>query len=144
MIETQMKKETKESLAASAVDTYTFIREEGRWFIHLPEYTELGYNSADLEMVDGAHKLLNSISCGRNRLIVRISTEAFDGADVLELVELCEGAGGGAFYRMSTCNGIEVNTTMWICDIPLFIFGDMPPRIYVQRVRKAGEIKSQK
>lgn len=116
------------------VKTYTFIKEDRRWYIDLPEYLEQGWSKADLEMMEGASKLLNTIAQGKNHVSLRMSTQPFKGADVLELMELCEAPRGGGIYLMELCHGRDVSTFIWICDIALFVFGDLPEQIYVQSV----------
>lgn len=115
--------------------THTFKKEDGHWFIYLPDYLEQGFDKSDLEM-EGAYKLLNTIANGRHKVTLQLSTEPFDGADVLELIEHCDAPKGGAIYLLETCQGREINSFIWVCDIALFVFGDMPDRIYVQRARK--------
>ena len=124
--------------SVESIQTHIFKKEEGRWYIHLPEYLEQGWSKKDLEMVEGADKLLNTIACGRNRVTLRLSAEPFDGADVLELMDHCEAPKGGAVYLLDTCHGKEIGSFIWICDIALFVFGDMPEYIYFQRVTKSN------
>lgn len=119
-----------------SIQTHVFKKEEGRWYIHLPLYLEQGWSKQDLEMVEGADKLLNTIASGRNRVSLRLSTEPFEGADVLELMEHCPAPKGGAVYLLETCHGKDVGSYIWICDIALFVFGDMPEHIYFQRVSR--------
>jgi hypothetical protein len=136
MMNLQTKRPVEDKQSTHVVETYTFKKEEGRWYIYLPEYLEQGWSKQDLEMVDGAHKLLQTIGYGRNKVMLRLSTERFEGADMLEVIELCEAPKGGAMYLLDTCQGKELNALIWICDIALFVFGDMPEHIYFQRVRK--------
>ncbi|RYY95749.1 MAG: hypothetical protein EOO11_15160 [Chitinophagaceae bacterium] len=118
----------------AAVRTFAFHKEDDTWYIDLPDYTAQGLDRSDLVMAEGAHKLLNSIANGYHRVTLRMSVAPFPGADVLDLVELCPAPRGGGIYRLATCNGRNLNVQMWICDIALFVFGDLPPQIYVQRV----------
>jgi hypothetical protein len=135
--ETQLQHNSNSKPGIHDIKTFTFKKEEGRWFIYLPEYLEHGWTKKDLEMVEGAHKLLNTIASGAPKVTLRLSTEPFDGADVLELMEHCPAPKGGAIYLLETCHGREISSFIWICDIALFVFGDLPEHIYVQRVRKA-------
>jgi hypothetical protein len=132
-----MKKENGASSPAKAGvhdEYYTFIKEEGRWYLDLPDFESRGWTKADLELISGTRRLLNSIASGKKTLTIRMATEPFLGADLLELVELCEAPKGGAIYLMRTCNGQELNVNMWLCDITLLVFGDMPAELYVQRL----------
>ena len=122
----------RETVLAEGVKTYSFLRENGRWYIHLAETENQGWTKNDLELVDGGHKLLNKISHGMSKVTLQLSTEPFDGADVLELVDQCEAPKGGGIYLMESCHGEA--SFIWICDIALLVFGDMPDAIYVRRV----------
>ena len=117
---------------ATEASIYTFIKEEKNWQIHIPGYTEQGGNKKDLELPEGTGKLLNMIAQGRKKLTLKLSKEPFQGADELELIEHCGAPKGGAFYLMHTCQGKESGDLIWVCDIALFVFGDMPDHIYVQ------------
>lgn len=113
--------------------TYTFIKENASWYIDLPEYLNQGGSKEDLQMRAGTNKLLTRLAAGRRQVTITIDTEPFEGAEVLQLVELCEAPRGGAIYLMQTCNGQQVGALLWICDIALFVFGDMPARMYVRK-----------
>ena len=128
----------------AAIKTYAFIKEDRRWFIDLPEYLAQGWSKADLEMLEGASKLLNTLAQGRAKVVLRMSTQPFTGADVLELMELCEAPRGGGIYLMHTKQGRQLNTMIWICDIALFVFGDLPQHIYIQQVHENNELNCSK
>lgn len=113
--------------------TYTFQKELGVWYIDLPEYLNGGGKKQDLRMRAGTNKLLSMLAPGQRKVTLSIDTEPFEGAELLELTDICEEPQGGAIYLMETCNGHEVNTLLWICDIVLFVFGDTPERIYFRR-----------
>jgi hypothetical protein len=50
-------------------------------------------------------------------------------------VENCEAPRGGAIYLFILANDPSRGILFWICDLALFVFGDMPDRIYVQQLR---------
>ncbi|MDB5205257.1 MAG: hypothetical protein JWR72_332 [Flavisolibacter sp.] len=131
MIQTANEQTTQKHPNAE-VKIYSFLREDGRWYINLTEFENQGWTKNDLELVDGGHKLLNKIAHGMNKVTLQLSTEPFDGADVLELVDQCEAPKGGGIYLMESCRGEA--SFIWICDIALLVFGDMPDTIYVRRV----------
>jgi hypothetical protein len=114
-------------------DMYTFKREKGMWYIDLPWYLQHGWDKQDLRMVEGAHKFLNVISNGAKKIRLRISLQPQEEAGVLELVEHCLAPKGGAIYLFTSAKGHAHGTLFWICDLALFVFGDMPDRFYVQR-----------
>ena len=121
----------------NTIQTHTFRREAEHWYIDLPEYLDQGGYLAELEMTEGTDKLLNTIAFGRNTITLRLSTEPFEGADVLDLIDHCEAPKGGAIYLLETCRGKEIGAFIWICDIALFVFGDIPERIYFQPIGRS-------
>src|SRR5215203_1772031 len=97
---------------------YTFKREGGQWYIDLVDYLEQGWSKKDLELTEGAHKVLNTLSNGATKLRLRLSLEPFEGANLLELIEHCAAPKGGGIYLFNP--GKEFNSNMfWICDLAL-------------------------
>lgn len=113
---------------------YNFLKQQGRWYIDLPEYLEQGGSKGDLEMVAGADQMLDAMARGKKKVSLELDRESFDGADLLELVELCEAPKGGGYYILHTFGGRAIAKKMWLCDVVLFVFGDMPERIFVKRL----------
>ncbi|HVG41094.1 MAG TPA: DUF6717 family protein [Chitinophagaceae bacterium] len=128
-----IKYKTTESLHTSyLVKIFSFIKEDGSWFIDLPMYLLDGGKKSDLEMLEGAAELLQMMARGKNKVSMIIDNEPFDGADILDLIELCDAPKGGGYYKMHTCRGRKVNKEIWLRDVTLFVFGDMPQKIYVK------------
>ena len=115
---------------------YTFLKQNGRWYIDLPEYIQNGGSKADLEMVAWADEMLDAMARGKKRVTIEMDREPFDGADLLELTELCEAPLGGGYYVMHTYKGRPLNKKMWLCDVTLFVFGDIPQRIFCKMVEE--------
>jgi hypothetical protein len=124
-----------EMLASAFPDhrTYTFYKEDNCWYIDLPGYIKQGGQKEDLQLRSGTDKLLKRFARGQDEVTLTIDTEPFEGADVLELAELRLDEKGGAIYRLETINGHRHVSNFWICDIALFVFGDMPERIYIRQ-----------
>ena len=120
----------------TAQKTHVFKKEAGKWYIHLPQYLEQGWSKNDLQMEEGAHQLLSAVSSGRQRVTLKFSTRPFEGANELELMEHCAAPKGGAVYLMETCQGRATSSFVWFYDIALFVFGNFPDYIYVQRISK--------
>ena len=116
--------------------TYKFTRTGQDWYIDLPEYIEQGGSTGDLQMVDGADKMLDMMAEGKNSVILNIAREQFEGADILTLTEKCDRYIGGGYYIMKQYEGQEINRTMWLCQVTEFVFGDIPPLIFVRRERQ--------
>jgi hypothetical protein len=114
---------------------YKFIKTGQEWYIDLPEYLEQGGSIGDLQMVDGADKMLDLMAGNESTVTLFISKEQFEGADILTLTEKCDPYIGGGYYIMKEHEGQEINRTMWLCQVTEFVFGDIPQQIFVKRKR---------
>lgn len=101
---------------------------EDRWYIDLPEWT--GPISA-LEMVEGADTMLDKASNNTSECALELSDSPFEGADHVTLVEDLKDSIGGGYYLMETYKGETINHTMWLCEVTEFVFGELPPVIYI-------------
>lgn len=115
--------------------SYKFIKSGNDWYIDLPEFIEQGGSIGDLQMVEGADKMLDMMAENENSVILQISKEQFEGADLLTLTEKCDPYIGGGYYIMTNYEGKEINRTMWLCQVTEFVFGDMPLQIFIKRER---------
>ena len=115
------------------METYMFVKTGEDWFIDLPEYIEQGGAAGDLQMVDGADTMLNLMAERGTSVVLNISEEPFDGADVLVLTEKCAPSIGGGYYMMEKYNGKAINHRMWLCQVTEFVFGKLPERIFVKQ-----------
>ncbi|HYE54736.1 MAG TPA: DUF6717 family protein [Chitinophagaceae bacterium] len=113
--------------------TYKFIREANRWYIDLPAYIEQGGDKAELEMVAGADTMLDIMSEGASSVTLTIDRTPFEGADLVRLIERCDPSIGGGNYFMQRYKGRNVDMRMWLCSVTEFVFGDIPPEIYVRK-----------
>src|SRR5687767_8156397 len=113
--------------------TYKFNKTGHDWYIDLPEYIEQGGSKSDLQMIDGADKMLDLMAEGKNSVTLKIGREQFEGSDLLTLTEICDPSIGGGNYIMKQYEGREINRTMWLCQVTEFVFGDIPPLIFVKK-----------
>lgn len=113
--------------------SYKFIKTGQGWFIDLPEFIEQGGSEGDLQMVEGADTMLDTIAKGSNNVQLIISKEPFEGADKLILTEKCDPYVGGGYYLLKYYNGIEINQTIWLCGVVEFVFKEVPQEIYLKR-----------
>ena len=113
--------------------TYKFIKNGRDWYIDLPEFIEQGGSVGDLQMVDGADKMLDMIAGQKPQVMLRISKEHFEGSDTLILTEKCDPYIGGGYYLMKQYGGQEINQTMWLCQVTEFVFGELPTEIFVKK-----------
>ena len=97
---------------------------DGRWFVILPEYQGL---HDDLEMVDGADKLLDALTEDNLYVNLEVSLTASDfwTKSTLELVSHDE---CGAYYKVKGCHWFD--GTIWLCNVVHEIFGEHPEEIH--------------
>lgn len=115
---------------------YKFIKTGQDWYIELPEFLEQGGSIGDLQMIDGADKMLDMMAGNKNSVIVYLAGEQFDGADLLTLTEKCDPYIGGGNYMMKYYEGQEINRSMWLCQVTEFVFGGIPQQIFVKREKE--------
>ncbi|MEI6950727.1 DUF6717 family protein [Paraflavisolibacter sp. H34] len=115
---------------------HTFVREDDRWYIDLPLYLDKGGSKEDLLMEGGADDILDFLSMGKKKVNIMIDTLPFESCDTLELAEVCGPPMGGGYYRLHAGRGRVISEQMWIRDIALFLFGDLPQQLYVKRIRQ--------
>ncbi|MDF2188089.1 DUF6717 family protein [Paraflavitalea sp. CAU 1676] len=115
---------------------YKFIKRGDEWYIDLPAYLEQGGSMGALQMVDGADTMLDLMAENSTSVSLQISTQFFEGSDLLDLIEICDPMIGGGYYKMWTYEGQEINITMWLCEVTEFVFGHLPDKIYVKRERE--------
>ena len=119
------------------METYTFYKEDfGGWYIDLPAYLEQGGSKGDLAMVAGADTMLDIIAGDKKQVTIDLDIKPFDGSDLLELTKVCDPSTGGGYYLMRRFEGRTLNQEMWLCAVTEFVFGYLPERIYVRRVKK--------
>ena len=129
--------------------TKKFYREDGRWYIDLPEFIELGLgNKNNLLMVDGADTLLDILagnkpnkSADGTEVNVTFGNEPFDGHThtlnkkvMGKNQSLLDYLGHapvdyGAYYDVKELDGHQV----WLCPVTEYVFGGgYPETIYLK------------
>src|SRR5205807_683036 len=111
---------------------YRFIRTGRDWYIDLPDFLQQGGSMAELQMVEGADKMLDLMAGTSNSIKLTIAKEPFEGADRLTLTEKCAPIIGGGYYFMKYYEGLAVDREMWLCRVTEFVFGEIPQDIYVR------------
>ncbi len=111
---------------------YHFVKQNGRWFMQLSEGETT--DQSDLEMIAGADEILEAMARGRKRVSLEMDRTDFDGADLLELIDFCEAPKGGAHYLLHSYKGRKVYRKLWVCDVILFVFGDLPEKIFIKKL----------
>jgi len=111
---------------------HTFNKEEGGWFIDLPQYLEAGGDKVDLQMVAGADTMLDLLSDYGSSITLDISLENCPHQLILVLGEDMglEGADYVATYKSQ-------DFPVWLCAVTLYVFGgEYPGVIYINIVEK--------
>ncbi len=105
---------------------------DNRWYVDLPTWEG---SKADLEMVAGADIMLEYIAEGENTVLISLNTEtSIVSPNKLEFIREAIELGNGAFYKLQSYNGIDLNLDMWLCDVTKFVFGEFPKFIYLHKV----------
>lgn len=116
--------------------TFYFYKDEDGWFVDIPEWEG---DKADLQMVAGADHFLDIIAQGEDGVHVHMDLVPFTGADELTMMHLgkLEGweMGTGAWYKVTSFNGIAYDFPMWLCDVTKHpqVFGFFPDNIYFRK-----------
>lgn len=116
------------------MQTHRFVKEDNKWFIDLPAYLEAGGQKGDLQMVEGADTMLDVIAGDDAETTITMHDAPFAGADEIVLLETCDPSIGGGIYLLKVFENKPVEQPMWLCAVTEFVFGGLPPRIYVKRV----------
>jgi hypothetical protein len=111
---------------------FKFEKEGNDWFVVIPEWEG---SKADLQMVMGADTFLDILCEGEWDIWVTLSTEPFEGSQVLERIGFGSIIGNydvedGAWYNLKSYRGIEFNLDMWLCEVTRYVFGNLPERIF--------------
>jgi hypothetical protein len=132
--------------------TKRFYKENGMWYIDLPEFLEAGLGTKNnLLMVAGADTLLNILTDDGTEAVIEFGDERFDGCNVqLDMNEmgkdqaLLDAVGHapvdyGAYYSAYNTQwlGYEFKlSSVWLCPVTEYVFGGKyPERIYLRVVK---------
>ena len=116
------------------MNKHKFTKEAEGWFIDLPQDLQRICHKTKQVMTTGANAVLKKLSHGDKKMTVLMDTEPINNAAVLELLKVCKAPMGGGYYVMKNYMGRIIKSRIWLCDIPLFVFGDLPERIYIKRI----------
>lgn len=126
-----------------------FYKENGIWYIDLPEFIEEGLGTkANLMMVDGADVLLDLLSDNTEKVTLKLNSKPFEGVHVtLDLFKMGKdqqildqvghaNVDYGAYYHSyGTHNDTTFKQTVWLCPVTEYVFnGYYPENIYVKKV----------
>lgn len=98
--------------------------ENGRWYVVLPDYEG---DQEDLEMVDGADKMLEALT--DDGLYVTLTVDIEEPVDTEYFtLEMESHDDCGGFYNVRNCP--RFSDMVWLCNVVHFVFGEHPETIY--------------
>ncbi len=130
-LHSKSKSMNKQTQAFEGKMNLTFVKEQGRWYVDLPQFLESGAGTkADLEMVAGADTFCDELTNGGDRLNVTISTEPFTEAEY-SIKRTNNGKKEGRDYATYKKQRFILN--MWLCPVLLYVMGSYPDTVYIQK-----------
>ena len=101
--------------------THRFNKEEGKWYIDLPDWTG---TKGELQMVGGADTLLDHLSNNGTTVTVDLSTDKECPKGFETLKRIVRTPPNGCLYHLGL-------SPVWLCDVTKFVFnGEFPKRIH--------------
>ncbi len=98
---------------------YTFNKEQGNWYIDLPNWYG---TKAELQMVAGADNLLDQLSENGTTVNVTLSTDkVFNTPGFQTLKRIVKTPPNGCIYHLGF-------TPVWLCNVTKFVFDGIFPR----------------
>jgi len=131
-----------------------FYKEEGMWFIDLPEFIESGLGSkSNLLMIDGADILLDLFlgnkpnqSNDGSKITLRLDSKKIEEFDCkIDLLDFGKDQNKldlynhapvdrGAYYFADKLFGKRIDLKIWLCPVTEYVFkGTYPNEIYIKR-----------
>lgn len=128
----------------SNFETRKFYKEDGIWYIDLPEFLEANLGTkANLMMVAGADTFLDKLSNNGDEVVMNFSDVAFTqyedslhqtklGFDQEYLDEVGHAPVDGGSYYKSLKDGHE----LWLCPVTKYVFKGIYPKIIFYSIAK--------
>jgi uncharacterized protein DUF6717 len=101
---------------------------DNKWYADLPEFS---FSKEELEMISGADTMLEIISQGENEVILLLSDELFEKAEILTKVKDTPEI-GRAVYIINYYQGFQYDLELWLCDVTKALFKELPNKIYLK------------
>ncbi len=114
------------------MNTYSFTKENNGWYITFTEDLK-DFIKSELALLEGTDPLLDMLANGKESLTLTIATTPFEKALELNLTQTCDAPLGGGYYQMKNQKGKVIEQQLWLCDVPLCVFGDIPEQIFVKK-----------
>ena len=139
----------RERFKREGTKTLLFNKENGIWYIDLPDFLEMGLGTkADLMMVDGADTFLDKLSKNSNAVKVFVSLHKYDGFEArISMInkgmnqDLLVQKGHapvdyGAYYKLDVFNGAQNDHVLWLCPVTEYVFGgNYPDKIWINVIK---------
>ena len=97
--------------------------EDGKWYVVFPEYEG---PQEDLEMVEGADKMLDALTDDGMYVTLEVNLEEPSSDDFFMLEQEAHDE-DGSFYNVKDCE--KFSGTVWLCNVVHEFFGNHPERI---------------
>ncbi len=145
MSELDGEEKEKERFKREGTKTLLFNKENGIWYIDLPDFLDSGLGTkADLMMVDGADTFLDKLSKNTNSVKVFVALNRYDGFEA-RISMITKGINTdllvqkghapvdyGAYYKLDIFNGAEGDHVLWLCPVTEYVFGGAyPEKIWI-------------
>lgn len=98
--------------------------DNGRWYVVLPEYEG---DPEDLEMVEGADKMLDALTEDGLYVTLMVDLEEPSDGEYFTL-EMKSHDDYGGYYNVKNCQ--QFSNMVWLCNVVHFVFGEHPEAIY--------------
>lgn len=98
--------------------------EDGKWYVVFPEYDG---PQEDLEMVEGADKILDTLTEDGMYVTLEVHLKEPTSNDYFTLEQEAHDE-DGTFYNVKECD--RFNGMVWLCNVAHEFFGDHPERIF--------------
>jgi hypothetical protein len=149
-----MEKYLKSETVIGKTFTKRFYKENGLWYIDLPEFIDNGFGvKANLLMVDGSDKLLDILSRNTEECVIRFKDHSIYPPDerpdydaIMDMdaegmnKSILEQVGHapidyGQYYRTKAIvDDVRYDMRAWLCPVAEWVFGSYPYQIFVEVV----------
>jgi hypothetical protein len=114
------------------VQTYTFRKRKGRWYLELPPRLK-EFKQTDFTQVEESGGALDEFAHGKSQVDISIDTRPLKSSSVLELEAAPAATGEGGYYRLLDRTGRLLKDHLNLTDLDLLLIGEYPERIYLRR-----------
>ena len=113
--------------------TVNYYKVGDRWYLDYPPYLESGGDPEALERIGFFHDFLEHVARGDSSVVLMMSTESFEDADVMTLTGN-SGDNTGGYYYIERFQNIELGYELWINTVLYHDQEGLPQKIYIKRV----------